>query len=218
MTRNQIAYWELQESKRANLAKEAELNRSNLAKEEETKRSNLAKETEKVRSNRAEETLRHTGLVETARANKAKETETHRSNVAREEQAVNDMTVKMLGPLALIPGTKVSDAVWKGSTVEGLHELLSQTTGYAGSGLEPIVDGVNALLGKGANASEGLPETWNDVVNWWNREMAKITDPASVAADDAKTKFALQEVFRDYNSTKRKAPGSGYLTRSQSFK
>lgn len=44
MTANQIAYWNLQELNRSNVAKETETNRSNLVKEQETKRSNLANE------------------------------------------------------------------------------------------------------------------------------------------------------------------------------
>lgn len=44
MTANQIAYWNLEETKRSNLAKETETNRSNVAKETETNRSNLANE------------------------------------------------------------------------------------------------------------------------------------------------------------------------------
>lgn len=51
MTQNQIAYWNLQEARRANLEKERELRRSNVAKEAETIRSNLAKEAETHRAN-----------------------------------------------------------------------------------------------------------------------------------------------------------------------
>lgn len=57
MTANQIAYWNLQESKRSNLAKELEMNRSNVAKELETNRSNVAKEKETHRSNRQKEKI-----------------------------------------------------------------------------------------------------------------------------------------------------------------
>lgn len=55
MTRNQIAYWELQETKRTNRAKEAETHRSNTAQEKETNRSNLAREAETNRANLARE-------------------------------------------------------------------------------------------------------------------------------------------------------------------
>lgn len=44
MTQMQVAYWTLQEEKRANQAKEQELHRSNVAKETETNRANLATE------------------------------------------------------------------------------------------------------------------------------------------------------------------------------
>ena len=44
MTQMQVAYWTLQEEKRANQAKEQELHRSNVTKETETQRANLANE------------------------------------------------------------------------------------------------------------------------------------------------------------------------------
>lgn len=44
MTSNQIAYWNLQELKRSNVARETETNRSNLAREGETSRHNVAQE------------------------------------------------------------------------------------------------------------------------------------------------------------------------------
>lgn len=51
MTANQIAYWNLQETRRSNAIKENETRRSNEAKEQETHRSNLMKESE-ARKNR----------------------------------------------------------------------------------------------------------------------------------------------------------------------
>lgn len=45
MTQNQIAYQNLKENQRANLAREGENLRSNLAKETETHRSNVQSET-----------------------------------------------------------------------------------------------------------------------------------------------------------------------------
>lgn len=55
MTANQIAYWNLQETERSNLARESETHRSNVANETETNRSNLARETETNRANLAKE-------------------------------------------------------------------------------------------------------------------------------------------------------------------
>lgn len=69
MTANQVAYWNLQESRRSNLANE-DIKRKNLS---ETRRSNLAQEIAK-----------YLGLKETARSNRANETERHRSNVTNE--------------------------------------------------------------------------------------------------------------------------------------
>lgn len=55
MTKNELAYWDLQESKRSNLARETETNRNNVAVENETKRANLAREKETNRSNQVRE-------------------------------------------------------------------------------------------------------------------------------------------------------------------
>lgn len=61
MTTNQIAYWNLQETNRANLAKEFENNRSNVARETETNRSNLVNEAETRRHNTEGEKLTKRG-------------------------------------------------------------------------------------------------------------------------------------------------------------
>lgn len=53
MTRNQIEYWNLQELKRSNAAKEQQAK----AELEEKRRSNLATETESARTNKARENL-----------------------------------------------------------------------------------------------------------------------------------------------------------------
>lgn len=95
MTKNQIAFLELQETKRANQAREAETYRSNKAQESltayrdtnavqmrdreiaEIMRSNLAREAETQRSNIARE-------AESYRSNVAREVETQRHNKASE--------------------------------------------------------------------------------------------------------------------------------------
>lgn len=59
MTANQIAYWNNQETIRANQAREKETHRANVAKEAETNRSNVAQETETNRSNLAREGETH---------------------------------------------------------------------------------------------------------------------------------------------------------------
>lgn len=98
MTKNQIEYWNLQENKRANLARELETNRANRAREGidssyyqgqlqlrsqelgETRRSNLSREAELYRSNVARE-------METHRSNVVGEGELHRHNLATEMSA-----------------------------------------------------------------------------------------------------------------------------------
>lgn len=112
MNYNQIEYWKLQETKRANLAKEGltdrqltESERSNRMNEyltgtrdAETARSNKAKESltstqikETQRSNLAQERLKHESNLETKRSNLANEQikrdtnkETNRANLAKE--------------------------------------------------------------------------------------------------------------------------------------
>lgn len=67
VTRNQIEYWNLQEQKRANAAKEVQ-----LAKElEETKRANTARELESARSNRASEQLKSADIARAYDSNAA---------------------------------------------------------------------------------------------------------------------------------------------------
>lgn len=67
MTKNQLDYLGLEETKRSNLARETETHRNNLATETEINRSNVARE------------------VETNRHNVATEAETHRSNLVGEQ-------------------------------------------------------------------------------------------------------------------------------------
>lgn len=66
MTQNQIAYQNLKESQRANLAREAETFRSNVEREYETHRSNRAREDELFRSNRASEAVARGNLAQRA--------------------------------------------------------------------------------------------------------------------------------------------------------
>lgn len=94
MTANQIAYWNLQETKRSNLAKESETSRHNLATEgkdlatlQETSAHNRATESiaagqlgEQIRHNVSTETIDISRLNETARHNKASEELTAQSN------------------------------------------------------------------------------------------------------------------------------------------
>lgn len=111
MTRNQIAYQTLVETKANNARVATENERSNRAKETETERSNRARESltrdqntethrantvregltaqqnaETERANRARESNLADVLLETRRANLAREAETSRSNRARETE------------------------------------------------------------------------------------------------------------------------------------
>lgn len=103
MTRNQIAFWTLEETKRSNRVNEAETHRSNVARETETNRHNVVTEIEvnrhnvvteieTERHNRATELLTQASIAETARHNQAQEGynmlvlgEQQRSNRANEQ-------------------------------------------------------------------------------------------------------------------------------------
>lgn len=84
MTKNQIDYWNLQETKRHNSVTEGETGRHNLAAEGETSRHNVVTERETERSNRAREGIDLGKLNESVRHNKVTESETNRHNVATE--------------------------------------------------------------------------------------------------------------------------------------
>lgn len=107
MTRNQLAYWQLEEAKRSNRANEQETNRSNIARETETNRHNVVSEQETERHNRAMETFNLKQLDEQMRANQAHETavarqqtEVERANLVRENQ--NQQSINLgWGQLAL---------------------------------------------------------------------------------------------------------------------
>lgn len=105
MTRNQIAYWELQETKRHNSRTEGqkdvelqEFGRHNVAVEGETTRHNVADESirsgtlsENVRHNRVEESVKQGSLAETVTHNRVVEAESNRHNLATETQAANEL-------------------------------------------------------------------------------------------------------------------------------
>lgn len=82
MTRNQIEYQKVVESKRAAQAQE-ELTRQRDA---ETARANLANETERHRSATAQEQLTMLRDSETQRSNMAREFENNRANLAKEQE------------------------------------------------------------------------------------------------------------------------------------
>lgn len=57
MTQNQVAYWNLQENRRSNLAREAETHENNVGTRRENQRANMAREAETSTHNRATEKL-----------------------------------------------------------------------------------------------------------------------------------------------------------------
>lgn len=96
MTNTQVQYWNLQETKRANLAKEAENYRSNSAREVETNRHNVV--TEGLDLSKLQESQRH-NLVSEAQEQKRldisnlQQQETARSNRANEYLRGYDLNI-----------------------------------------------------------------------------------------------------------------------------
>lgn len=84
MTQNQIAYWNLQESKRHNLVGEDETNRHNVVTEGETQRHNVMTENISIAD-----------LQEKGRHNRATEYETNRHNLQTEEVARGELSEKV---------------------------------------------------------------------------------------------------------------------------
>lgn len=98
MTTNQLAYLNLQEQQRSNLAREAETHLNNLNVIGESRRHNLATEaveggklSESVRHNLINEQLTQQQVSEQARANVARETENARHNTATEVQEIRTL-------------------------------------------------------------------------------------------------------------------------------
>lgn len=96
MTQNQINYWNLQESKRHNVAGEQETNRHNVVTENETNRHNVA--TEGIDLGKLNETIRHNKASEglASRGYDIQESqlrETNRHNIATENLGVGQLNL-----------------------------------------------------------------------------------------------------------------------------
>lgn len=142
MTNNQINYLNLQETRRANRAKEdisaqtlSESSRHNKRSEEESERSNRAREYENERSNRARESFNILNLAETHRANTAKEEETNRSNSEKEKETNRhnkwtealDYSKQVGMPFVFTPGMVESNTALKDSLYS---PAVDQITGW----------------------------------------------------------------------------------------
>ena len=118
MTSNQLRYWELQEAKRANRAKERETRRANRANEALTRefqqgtldlRSQELAET--VRKNMAAETISLETLAETSRHNIAYENESARHNMATEKLTSRQLDIEGNKLTETIRSHKASEAI-----------------------------------------------------------------------------------------------------------
>lgn len=159
MTANQIAYQNLLETSRSNLARETETNRANLAQEalklqdlqeqarhnivyeHETNRANVARETETHRANRAAE-------IETNRSNLARELEANRHNVAQESLTQRGQDVGLYSTLI----TNASNAAQTAAKIAA--DKYAAELGYQGR-----VDTAYINANKTLSTVERLPST-----------------------------------------------------------
>lgn len=154
MTHNQIAYFQLEETRRANRANETETARHNTSTESETRRHNQVGEGETVRHNLEQEKISLGSLEETKRANaanealKSSEIDIRKSTLAETERhnkederltslknttgGIKDIAsaVTTSVPLATAAGASVATGVAaaKGTTTKALASGLSKIT------------------------------------------------------------------------------------------
>lgn len=118
MTSNQLRYWELQETKRANRARERETRRSNKASENLTRENQRgilglrAQElSETVRSHQANEAVNLANVQESVRHNVAYETELTRHNRAAEQLNARQLDISASTLAETIRSHKASEAI-----------------------------------------------------------------------------------------------------------
>lgn len=99
MTNNQIQFWNLEEQKRSNRAREFENTRSNRAREVENNRSNRARELEANRSNVASENIRRSELRQRSEHELRSDLEAQRSNLANEGIKAQSNSTNLLANL-----------------------------------------------------------------------------------------------------------------------
>lgn len=146
MTSNQIAYWTLGETIRANRAKQDEINRSNLVNERENERSHRANEstnllgvmeTQTHNRNTEAETAKHNRNVEneTATHNRNTENEDRRSHLANEAAAVVRNTTSGVKDLsqganniaALLAGGVAANAISKAAKKSNMSTAQAES-------------------------------------------------------------------------------------------
>lgn len=135
MTRNQIAYWDLKEKERSNLANEMETKRSNMAREGETARHNLA--TEGLTSSQV--SIQQQTADEQRRSNLANENINVRKLIA-------DNNIKLQQLDEMIRNNKAMEGVaWTNANTNAIR-VASQNE----------LDTVNAILAQDRNTRENI--------------------------------------------------------------
>lgn len=123
MTSNQIAYWNLQETERANRAQEHETNRANLARETEQNRTNLANEAIRQRANEIQEaqnmrmySVSLSTLAEQQRSNVAKEAVQNReADIKAKEADTHSRQASVQEALVPIQARQADASIMQGS-------------------------------------------------------------------------------------------------------
>lgn len=196
MTSNQIAYWTLEETKRANLAKERENNRTNLANEEIRRQTN-----------QINQSIGYGNLSETRRANLAKETELNRHQVRTENQKDVDQAIESAKTAILQQNadTNSYNALINERNAATNAGMLaeSQRTNYAN---EQIKQGNLEELSRHNLQDENIRRFVNATgyATNANQAQASLTN-ASVNQQNADTRFA------EYQETRRKNLVDQYL-------
>ena len=201
MTNNQIRYWELQESKRANRAKERETRRANRANEELTKayqqgtldlRAQELAET--VRRNLAGESISLETLGENKRHNIAYEQEAARHNLATENLTSKQLSVEQQKLAETIRSHKASESI----SLQNLSEVRRHNVAQEGISAQQL--DIESQYKK-AMADQGLQRLVLDSQHIEN-ERKRIDNEIKSRSETARHNVAQEDIAKEGNKLK----------------
>lgn len=174
MTSNQIAYTNL-----------VEQSRHNLAGEQETNRHNIATEYEQNRTNTANESLRTKELKETKRSHKANERENKRANLAREGLSQLELAEKQRANMANEANQQAATAAQKYAAY--MHYLGTVTSSQISAQASNYAADMNKLVHKLDNAAKEIIARRDDSTKKWTtkqqNKMQKQIKQMQITAD-----------------------------------
>lgn len=215
MTANQIAYWNLQETKRANAANEAEMNRANMVREAETERSNRAKERETARTNRANEGIRREANTINSLHLSRMDSETQRHNLASEQQSVRSLELEQRRQDISTYGYQLQHESAMAQVGLGYSNLAESTRANLARENQLSINEIHAYeLGTmqqesnarnaGANVTNAVTRAKEQefgVTKWNDIGLAKEAAGYSLTVEQAKTEAAKRERMAHQNRT-----------------